>query len=311
MSSSLQLDNAEIVRAVLQITGLGRDASNLDSATEADVRSIIRSGLRRFFFPTSQGFTYQWRFLEQEFDVTAEAVFDDGTVEVSGGTVTLTGGTWPADIVDYYIDVDSHILFVDTRTDDNNIEVSHTQLTVDSGTSYEAKRFKYDLPSDFGEFLGGVVYANESTNKMLIASSAQELKLRYAIGYSLANETSHYAVMPADKKIMFWPVPTPDAFIHGIYMQIPEDNLPADLTTPGSVVQVQPIYAEAVLEAILAAAEAYNDDNAGIHEQRLKIALQSAISHDRATGGHYSFSHRVPDGFKGHGPVVNISFEED
>lgn len=306
--ANFEIDNSELVRAVLLQTGLGRDPAEMDEATEADVRSILRSGLRRFFFPLQDGFTYQWRFLETPFTISAEAVFDEGTIEVSGGVVTLTGDTWPADIIDHYIEVSGHILFVTERTSDTLLEVSHSQLTVAAGTSYEAPRYRYPLPSDFGEFLGGVVYQNESDNWMLIGSSEPELRLRYAIGYELANETTHWAVF--DGKLYLWPTPIPDAFIQSIYVAVPTDNLPADLTVPGSTVQVTALYAEAAKAAVLAAAELYLDDKAGIHEQRFQAALAAAINHDRAVGGHYDFSRQVGPDYRGLGPVSNIDFSD-
>lgn len=305
--ASFQLLNSEVVRAVLVQAGLGRTAADMDSATEGDVRAIIRAGLRRAYFPTQNGYPYQWRWLETKFSVSAEEVFDDGTIEVSGGTVTLTGGTFPADMIDHYIEVEGHVLFVTERTDDTHVEVSHTQLTIASGTSYEAPRYRYDLPSDFGEFIGGVVYADGENSWCLAGSSEPELRLRYAIGQDLGTDTTHWAVF--DGKIYFWPTPAPDAFIQSIYIAVPDDNLPADLTTPGSTAQVDPIFAEVFMEAILAAAEAYNDDTAGIHEQRFQVALQAAIAHDQIVGGHYDFSHRaVPRNHLGHGEILPLTF---
>lgn len=281
----------------------------MDAATEADVRAIVRSGLRRFYFPTIGGGTYQWRFLEETFSVSANAVYETGTLSKTAGdnTVTLASGTWPTDALDHYIDVSGHILFITERTSGSLVEVSHTQLAITAGTAFEAPRYRYSLPSDFGEFLGGVTYANESKNWMLCGSSEPEIRLRYAIGYNLADETTHYAIH--EGKIYFWPTPEPDAFIQGVYLRVPDDGLPADLTTPGSTVQLEAIYAEAAMEAILAAAEAYNDDTAGIHEQRFQAALQSAMQHDAAVGGHYDWSSQIGPDYKGLGPVQEIDFE--
>ena len=274
----------------------------MDEATEADVRHILRSGLRRFWFPVSNGFVYQWRWREKHAALSAEAVFDDGTVAVSGGTVTLTGGTWPSDLTNYFIVVDGHTLFVTSRDGDTTATVSHTQLTVDSGTSYEARKYRYALPSDFQEWLGGVVYTdgNSTTgSRMLIGSSESDIRLRYAIGQGSNDKTTHYALTSTPDAdgytIVFWPVPAPEAIITGVYLSIPDDELPADLTTPGSTVQVGPAYAEAVLEAILTAAEEYNNDTNGVHSQRFEVALAAAIAHDRAVGGNYDFSHQLSD----------------
>lgn len=315
MSSSLQLDNSEIVPLVLQVMGLGRTAANMSDETEADVRRVIRAGLRRFYFPTIDGkYPYQWRWREKSHPIPILAIYETGTVTVSGGTVTLDSGTWPANLTDYFITVSGHVLFVTERTSDTVAAVSNTQLSVDAGTSYAAYKYRYDLPSDFGEWLGGVVYADGEYTRTLANSTESELRLRYAIGQgtgAIVNQnvhTTHYAITSTPdataQQIIFWPVPRPDAFIQGVYLSVPEDNLPSDLTTPGSTVQVDPKYADACVECILAAAEEYNDRMLDIHNQRAEQALRTAIAHDSAAGGHYDFSHREEHG-KGVGRVVS------
>lgn len=313
MSASFSLTNAEVVRAVLQETGLGsRDASDMSDATEADVRAIIRSGLRRAFFPEFNDAAYQWRWREKRFSISAVDVYDTGTVEVADGEVTLTDGTWPDDIEDYYLKVDGHILFVtgQDELDSSIVTISHTQFAADSGSSYAAYKYQYDLPSDFGEWMGPLAYTNgdgttadgtnQGTQEIFKADSA-DLVLRYAaqISDSIARAAGFYAITSAPdadgQKMLLWPVPQPDAYIEGVYLSVPEDNLATDLTTPGSVVQVGPAYAEAFLEAILTAAEEYNDDTQGVHAARYERALRTAILHDRAVGGAYDFGRRRPD----------------
>jgi hypothetical protein len=309
----LSLKNDEIVRAVLQVMGVGRTAANMDAPTEADVRQIIRDGLRRFYFPTIGDFVYQWRWLEKYHPISIVAKFSTGTVAVSGGTVTLTGGVWPALIVDYFIRVSGHVLFVTTRTDDTHVVVSNTQLSVAAGTAFEACCFRYGLPSDFVEWLGGLVYADGSESGILSRSSEPEIRLRYAVGQGLSSRTTHYDITStpdaAEMQIVLWPVPVPDAFMAGTYLSVPDDNLPADLTVPGVVAQVSPIYAKAVMEAILAEAEAYNDAGAGLHEAKFEVALAAAIAHDKSVGGAYDFSHNLGD-YKGVGQVASeIDFD--
>ena len=318
--ASFSLNNSEVVRLVLQITGLGRDPSVMDAPTEADVRAVIRSGLRRFLWPIVENSdsAYQWRWLEKFHAIPAEAKFDDGTVAVSAGTVTLTGGTWPSDLTNYFILVDGHTLFVTERLGDTTATVSHTQLTVAAATEYEAFKYRYDLPSDFGEWLGGVLYtdATSSTSRdsrFLAGSDESEIRLRYAVGQGQNTKTTHYAITSTPEgdgfSIVLWPVPEPDAFIQGVYLRTPDDNLPADLTTPGVVVQVAPIYAEAALEAILSAAEEYNHETQGIHGLRFESALKRAILHDKAIGGDYDFSQPIRDR-RGHGEVLPIDFTD-
>lgn len=311
MSAVLSLANDEIVRAVLQTIGVGRTAANMDAATEADVRAIIRSGLRQFWFPVTNGFTYQWRFREKHASINVEAVYETGTIGVSAGTITLAAGTFPSWLADGFIRVSGHVLFITTRTDDTHLVTSNTALTVAAGTAYEAFRYRYALPTDFAEWLGGVVYANGTDSRMLAGSSESEIRLRYAVGQGLSTITTHFAIAStptADAlRILLWPVPEPDAFIQGVYLSVPEDNLPASLTVPGSVVQCAPVYAEAVVEAILAAAEVYIGQTQGIHEARFQAALATAINHDKSVGGHYDLSRPVQD-TRGCGNVLPLDF---
>lgn len=309
--ASFSLINSEITRAVLQVAGLSRSGT-MSTATEADVRQIIRSGIRRALWPINGDYSYQWRWLEKTASFPVPALFTSGTIAVSNGTITLTGSTWPSWALNGFISVDGHILFIATTPTTTTATTTNTSLSVTAGASYILYQYRYDLPSDFGEWLGGVVYANGTESRMLAGSSESEIRLRYAVGQGLSKHTTHFALSTTpdgdESRILFWPVPEPNAFIQGVYLSTPDDNLPVDLNTPGSVVQCPPIYAEVFLEAILAAAEAFANDTAHIHEARYQEALKRAMAHDRAVGGSYDFSHRAGHDrdYRGHGEVLPI-----
>lgn len=303
----LSLTNSEIVRAVLQVIGVGRDAASMDAATEADVRAIIRDGLRRFYFPTIGEFVYQWRWRERHHPIPVNAKFTTGTIAVSAGTITLTGGIWPSWLADGFISVDGHVLFVSARTSDTVLVTTNTALTVAALSKFEAFRYRYSLPSDFAEWLGGVIYADGTDSWPIANSTESEIRLRYAIGQGQNDRTTHYAISSApaadDLHIYFWPVPQPDAFINGVYLSVPDDNLPANLTIPGVTVQVLPIYAKAMTEAILAEAENDLGKTGGEHEARFEKELLRAIAHDKAVGGAYDFSMAIGKDDRGTGRV--------
>lgn len=328
--ANLELQNDEIVPLILMTMGLNRTASKMSTETEADVRRVMREGLRRFLFPVrpGTGSVYQWRWREKHHTIPAEAIYETGTVEVASGTITLTGGTWPTDATNYFVAVSGHALFISSRDSSTELTTTHSQLTVASGTSYKAYKYRYVLPSDFGEWLGGLVYADGSESKRVVKSSEHELRLRYAIGHgtnAVSNNnarTSHYAIthtpdpdatevanVTSVPSIMFWPVPLPDTLLLGVYLSIPDDNLPADLATPGSTVQVSPIYASAVLESMLAVAEEYDNQENGVHAQEFQRLLNAAIEHDAQTGGAYDFSRQIEVGRK-YGDVENINFAQ-
>lgn len=304
--ASLSLTNSEIVRAILQTLGAGRDPANMDEATEADVRAIIRDGLRRFYFPTVGEYVYQWRWLEKWHAIPTLTSYSTGTIAVAGGTVTISGGSWPSSMSDYLIVVNGHVLFPTANAVTTTVAVSHTQLTISAGASFVAYKYRYALPSGFGEWLGGVVYQNGSDVTRLVKSSEPEIRLRYAVGQGLDQTPSHYDITStptaAALSMVLWPIPPAEGFIQGVYLSIPDDNLPADLVTPGVIAQVTPIYAKAVTEAILAEAENYLGKTGGEHEARFKQALAIAIAHDKAAGGEYDFSRQIPPDYRGIGP---------
>jgi hypothetical protein len=297
MSTSLNLLNSEVFRAALNAAGIGRTVGNLSAAEEADLRAIVRAGLRRFFFPLSNGQPYQWRWLERFHTISAPDSYTTGTVTISAGVITLAGGTWPSWAANGFMSVDGHIVFVETRTSDTLLATNHTELTVAAGTTYELFQYRFDLPTDFAEWTGAVTYANSADYWILAAASETELRLRYSANYNYDARTSHYAVTPAQDgtfRLMLWPVPQTSAEIRGVYIMAPQDNLTSDLTTdPGTTVQCPPAYADAAMEAILAAAEAYNDDAIGIHEQRFQTAIAAAIAHDRSTVDGIDFSRQI------------------
>lgn len=320
--SSLNLSNDAICRATLQVMGLGRPSGNMDAATEGDVRAVIRSGLRRFYFPiTENGYAYQWRWLEKHHSVSVVDTYATGTIAASNGAITLSGGSFPADLTNYFIVVDGNILFITAQADPTHATTPHTQLSVTAGTSYTAYKFKYALPADFGEWVGGVVFSDGSgggNSRVLSNATEAELRLRYAINQSAGDSTqngdartTHYAISATPGgttfEISFWPVPAKGAFIQGVYQSVPDDNLPGDLNSPGTTVQVSPVYAEAVMESILTAAEEYNNDMNGVHSQRLQAAMIAAINHDKSVGGNLDFS-RKPANYRGIGMVLPIDF---
>lgn len=314
--ANFSLDNSEIARAALQEMGVGRNASVIDPATEADLRAVMRSGLRRFYFPVVGDAVYQWRWLEKYFSVPTVDTFHTGTVAVTGGVVTLTGGAWPAGMSGYFIVVDGHVLFTTADAVGATVAISHTTAVVTAGATFVAYKYRYALPADFGEWLGGVVYddgSNSFGSRTLARSDESEIRLRYAVGQGQnSNRTTHYALSSAPDataaiSIMFWPVPILGKFIQGVYLAVPDDNLPADLTVPGNTVQVKPIYAEAVMECVMWAAEEYNHIVDGPHAQRAISALQIAIVHDKNVGGAYDFSRPI-DGRQGCGNVLPIDF---
>lgn len=298
MATSLRLTTDEILKAIAPIAGLYRDPSQWDASDLADVREIIRSGLRRFFNPPPvEGLIHQWRFLEKKFNASYVAPYTTGTLAVAAGVATLSGGTFPTWAADGVIRVNGRTLFVTTRTDGNNCVVNNDGLTVTAGTTYTLTRYRYPLPADFAEFIGGVAYIHPTYDRMLRGVMDTEITLRYAANFQ-TGQTRMYAVLPGSGddvtpwNVMFWPTFDPDASVMSTYRANPTDNLDASDIRTGSttVVQIDAVHAETLLAAIQSACEEYYQQAAGIHNARYLTLLAASVAHDRQSQGVVDFS---------------------
>lgn len=298
MSTSLSLTNAEINRAIAVVAGVNRSASSWDTAFLSDARDIIRSGLRRFYNPTNpDGSVHQWRFLERKWEDHGLVEFSTGTVTVSTGTVTLAGGTWPAWAADGILRVDGRSLYVTIRTDGTTLTIDHTGVAHAALTTFTLHRWRYGLPTDFSEFIDGVVYSKGNNQAYLLRSRLEsEIRKRYAANFK-TGDTSLYAVtkgQTADTSewyFTFWPTANTDAYFSGRYRAAPEDELDnSDLTALGATVQIEAVHAETLMAAIQAAAEEFYNDAPGVHAQRFQTRLLASIQLDRHTQGPVDFS---------------------
>jgi hypothetical protein len=297
MSQSLNLTNAEALRAIAPVAGFNRSPSTWDSTQLTDARDIIRSGLRRFFNPPKvNGVYHAWLFLERSFYQAGSATYSTGTVTVSGGTVTLAGGTWPAYAADCVVRVAGRTFYVVTRDSDTALTIDNDQYAAAAGTSYTLHRWRYPLPTDFAEFVGGVVYdRGDRQGYMLRNSVDQEIRLRYATQFQ-TNRTCMYAIVPggandtSDWYLTFWPTADDDASFQAVYRAAPQDNLDnSDLTADGTVVQVDAVHAETLIAAIRAAAEEFYGDGPGVYAQQYATRLAASVDIDRHSQGSIDF----------------------
>lgn len=281
---------------------MDRSDSNWDANEQIDVRACIRAGLRKFFNPiTPDGTVHQWRFLERQFTASYQAPYSTGTIQVTDGVVTGTGTTfpsgWPGNAI---MRIEGETYYVDSRDSTTQITLNQLGLTVAAGTTYELHQWRYDMPSDFAEFIDGVVYANGTQSQLLQNTNEQEVRLRQHTNF-LEGNTQMFALYHGDNPntqrwyMSVWPVFDAGSFIVGTYRISPDDFLNADITADGAIVQIEPVHAETLLAAVMSAAEEYmNDDGSGVHSQRYRSRLSASINHDRNSKGPISFS--IPKG---------------
>jgi hypothetical protein len=288
--ASLSLTTSEVLGALALVMGVSRNAADWDSDTESDARQMIRDGLRKFF-----NCGHQWNFLERPYVKAAPSNdgYNTGTVTVANGTVTLAGGVWPTWAEDGILRVDGQSVYVTDRVSDTVLTISHDGLAAAALSTYSLHRWRFPLPDDFGEFIGGVVYSRgENRGKPIRkGENENEIRLRYAANFR-EGDTGMYCITPgrdtdvADNYFAFWPTMDAESVIAATYRAVPADQLHAtDLTTDGAVVQVGPVHSGTLLKAILAAAEEYYNDEPGVHSAAFADALQKSIAHDKRMAG--------------------------
>lgn len=287
--ATLKLTNEEVLTALGLVMGVSRSVSNWDTQTRDDARQMIREGLRKFF-----NCGHQFNFLERPYvkSPPSDDGFKTGTVTVSGGTVTLVGGTWPLWAEDGILRVDGQSAYVTDRTSGTVLTISNDGLAAAALSKFSLHRWRYPLPDDFGEFIGGVVYARGSNRGRALrgGNNDNEIRLRYAVNFR-TGDTSMYAVVPgsdADASktyFAFWPTMDAESTVAGTYRTVPADQLNADITLDGSLVQVGQVHSGTLLAAILAAAEDYYHGGPGAHAARFETLLAASISHDKKMAG--------------------------
>lgn len=114
MASNLNLVNLELLQNIAMVAGINRDPTLWSDQTKTDVRLCIRRGLAKFYQPQPlpNSTIHQWRFLERKFYASYQAPYTTGVVGISGGTATISGGTWPSWKLDAILRTGNQSLFV-------------------------------------------------------------------------------------------------------------------------------------------------------------------------------------------------------
>jgi hypothetical protein len=299
--ASLSINNDEIRANLATILGVSRTVANWDPTLTADVNRIIRSGRRRFFSAND------WSFLTQHISFVTAAPQDTGTVTAVDGVVTLTGATFPADVVDNYLftseGVDG-IFTVESRDSATQITLHDTSVNFAALTEYALYKNKFDLPDSFGGFRGPVSTANNE--KLHESAIIPEYQVR-TVQNNTVLKTGRPCLFTVSQRISDEETGIPTWYLQiyplsdGVY-KIETDIriIPGDTLGQSSSADVMhPAFSEAMAEAIYAAAEVTMGVGQGAHEARFSQLLPEAVRKDRAIKGvvrmlNRTDNHRVP-----------------
>lgn len=153
-ANNIGLTYTELRRHIGREIGKDRDPTAWSSATTADAGDILKAGLRQFYWPQvlpGESTPHVWSFLQPTLaQLELHGAYATGTVSVTTGTVTLSGGTWPTWAAQGDLWVDGGYYPVATRVSGSFLALVDSSLTGLSGETYSLKHREYDLPDDFG-----------------------------------------------------------------------------------------------------------------------------------------------------------------
>jgi hypothetical protein len=166
-ANNIGLTYTELRRHIGREIGKDRDPSAWSSATTADAGDILKGGLRQFYWPQvlpGESTPHVWSFLQPTLaQLELHGAYETGTVSVTTGTVTLSGGTWPTWAAQGDLWVNDGYYPVNTRTNGTTIVLHDTSVTGLSGETYSLKHREYDLPDDFGGMVESFTYRVDQT----------------------------------------------------------------------------------------------------------------------------------------------------
>lgn len=99
---------------------------------------------------------HDWFYFKRYGSLMPETPYSTGTIAYVASTFTLTlsGGTWPTNVIEGHVKLDGIWYPVETRTSNTVIVLDSTNAPsedMDAGSEYEWKRFRYLLPVGVGD----------------------------------------------------------------------------------------------------------------------------------------------------------------
>lgn len=289
---TLSADYEELRRVVARYNGLDRDPGVWSADETTDMTDMIRAGLRKFLTPPvlpRESTPHLWSFLKPIATITTSASYNDGTIAIAAGVVTLTAATvWPtwAAEGEVTIHTTATTYTVATRDSDTQLTLDDTSVTVAAGATYTLGRPTYALPDDFSVLMSPFTYQPGITYFWGPIQTVGEWQIRTRRqGSDWVSRPRLAAVRPSAKststgnrwEVMFWPTPDDDYTLTYRYRVVPDM-----LTDPGNMYAYgMPIHAEAIKASCLAAAELEYDGQQGSLHQNFMEQITRAIGLDR------------------------------
>lgn len=245
-----------------------------------DIDDCIVDGLQRVYS------SHDWSFFRPVVDITTTAPYATGTIAVSSGVVTLTGGSFPSWAADGVLSVNGSFYPVVARTSGTLLTIGDSSLVVASGANYQLGKPQVSMPAEFDSVANDsdlAYYPDDIAcypsvmqrgDQVIRKFEQQNRTFDRPVFYSVRTEKFDPAV--GSRKVLAF-YPTPDK---AYTMRVPMFLRPVMLTSDNQQPVGGEILSQVIIEACLASAEHNFEEREHVHEKRFVEMIALAIRND-------------------------------
>lgn len=255
-----------------------RDAFSVDQLSDID--DCIADGLRRVYA------AHDWSFFRPVVDVTTTAPYATGTVKVSAGVVTLTGGTFPSWAADGVLYVKSRYYAVISRTSNTVLTIDASAPAIAIGVAYQLGRPEIPMPAEFDSVANDselAYYPDDNAYYPSVMQRGDQIIRRLEQSSQEFDRPVYYSVRTVKfdsaigslRVLAFFP--TPDK---AYTMRVPMFLRPVMLTSNNQQPVGGEVLSQVIVEACLASAEHNFEEREGTHEKRFLEMVALSIRND-------------------------------
>jgi hypothetical protein len=320
----------------LRTVALGNQVPAPEIAEQTDVNySILRSRVGHYLFGIRSGFTedqqndindclhdglrrvyaaHNWSFLRPVQDVSTTAPYLTGTVAITAGVVTLTGGTFPTWAADGVLKVNNQYYSVATRVSGTQLTLDSTSVTVAAGAGFQLARPEIPLDPAFDSVANDsdltyypspdcwyppVKWRHDATIRQLEGNNPE---FDRPVFYSI--RTVKFDPTVGSRKVLVL-YPTPDQ----VYtLRVPMILRPVLLDEVNLYAIGGEVLSQVILEACLAAAEHNFEEREHVHERRFMELIGLAIREDQERSSPTALGPDAPSGESRRFGMVDYSY---
>ena len=267
--------------------------SNWTEEEERNIGDCLHDGLSRVYA------AHDWSFLHPIADVSTTAPYDTGTITVTAGVVTLTGGTFPTWAANGVLQVNNRYYSVASRNSATQVTLDTTSVTVATASGYKLARPEIPLDESFDSVTNDsdltyypspdcwyppVKWRHDATIRQLEGTNPE---FDRPVFYSV--RTVRFDPTVGSRKVLAL-YPTPD---QAYTLRVPMHLRPVLVDEVNLYAIGGEVLSQVILEACLASAETNFEEREGTHERRFLELIGLAIRDDQERSSPTSLG---PDG---------------